>query len=129
MGATQVQSNLEFIQELRSCVARYLKAVDAWEAEYHKYYRLATPHQTVSPDLEEAQSAYVAARRQMEALIPRARDCAPSSTNAIFGRDCCISNWAPMRRKPKLHQPLAGANASRLRIASPIWSSSAASRK
>ena len=73
MGALQVQSNLEFIQELRACVARYLKAVDAWEAEYHKYYRLARPHQTVSPDLEEAQSAYVTARRELETLVPRAR--------------------------------------------------------
>jgi hypothetical protein len=73
MGAIQVQSNLEFIQELRACVARYLKAVDAWEAEYHKYYRLARPHQTVSPDLEEAQSAYVTARRELETLVPRAR--------------------------------------------------------
>jgi hypothetical protein len=73
MGTTQVRSNLEFIQELRACVARYLKAVDAWEAGYHKYYRLARPHQTVSPDLEEAQSAYVAARRELETLVPRAR--------------------------------------------------------
>jgi hypothetical protein len=73
MGTIQVQSNLEFIQELRACVARYLKAVDAWEAEYHKYYRLARPHQTVSPDLEEAQSAYVTARRELETLVPRAR--------------------------------------------------------
>jgi hypothetical protein len=71
--ATQVGSNLEFIQELRVRVARYLETVDAWEAEYHKYYRLARPHQTVSPDLEQAQSAYVAARRELEALIPRAR--------------------------------------------------------
>jgi hypothetical protein len=71
--ATQVSSNLEFVQELRASVARYLETVDAWEAEYQKYYRLARPHQTVSPDLQEAQSAYVAARRKLEAMVPRAR--------------------------------------------------------
>ena len=73
MGATQVRSNLEFIQELRASVARYLNAVDVWEAEYHKYYRLARPHQSVSPDLEQAQSVYVASRRELEGMIPRAR--------------------------------------------------------
>jgi hypothetical protein len=71
--AATVSSNLEFIQELRASVAQYLQAVDAWEAEYQKYYRLARPHSSVSPDLEEAQSAYVRARRKLEALIPRAR--------------------------------------------------------
>jgi hypothetical protein len=54
MATSQVRSNLEFIQEPRACVARYLDAVDAWEAEYHKYYRLARPHSTVSPELDEA---------------------------------------------------------------------------
>jgi len=73
MATTQARSNLEFIQELKACVARYLAAVDAWESEYHRYYRLARPHSTVSPDLEEAQSAYVSARRELEVLIPRAR--------------------------------------------------------
>jgi hypothetical protein len=73
MGTTQTRSNLEFIQDLRACVSRYLQTVDAWEAEYHKYYRLARPHQTVSPDLEVAQSDYVAARRELETMLPRAR--------------------------------------------------------
>jgi hypothetical protein len=72
-AASGIGSDLEFIQELRASVARYLLTVDAWETEYHKYYRLARPHQTVSPDLQEAQSAYVAARRELEARIPRAR--------------------------------------------------------
>jgi hypothetical protein len=73
MATRQVRSNLEFIQELRACVARYLAAVDAWETEYHRYYRLARPHSTVSPDLEDAQSAYITARRELETLTPRAR--------------------------------------------------------
>jgi len=71
--AAGVSSDLEFVQELRSSVARYLQAIDHWEAEYQKYYRLARPHETVSPDLEEAQSAYVSSRRELETLIPRAR--------------------------------------------------------
>jgi hypothetical protein len=71
--ATGTSSDLEFIRELRECVARYLQTVDAWEAEYQKYYRLARPQQRVSPDLEEEQSAYVAARRDLEGLVPRAR--------------------------------------------------------
>ena len=71
--AAGISSDLEFIRELRESVARYLQAVDAWEAEYQKYYRLARPHQRVSPDLEHAQSAFVTARRHLEQLIPRAR--------------------------------------------------------
>jgi hypothetical protein len=70
---TRTNSDLEFIQDLRECVARYLQAVDAWEAGYQKFYRLARPQQRVSPDLEEAQSEYGAARRELESLVPRAR--------------------------------------------------------
>jgi hypothetical protein len=69
----QTCSDLEFIQEIRECVARYLQAVDDWEAEYYRFYRLARPNQNVTPDLEDAQHAYISARRQLEGCIPRAR--------------------------------------------------------
>ncbi len=71
--ATGTSANLEFIRELRECVARYLQAVDDWEAEYQKYDRLARPQQRVSPDLAEAQARYVSARRELERYVPRAR--------------------------------------------------------
>jgi len=73
LNTARTSSDLEFLQEIRECVARYLQAVDDWEAEYYKFYRLARPNQGVSPDLQDAQRAYISARRELEACIPRAR--------------------------------------------------------
>jgi hypothetical protein len=71
--ATQLNSDLEFVRGLRECVARYIQAIDDWEAEYRRFYRLARPHQQVTPDLEQAQHQYTCARRELETCIPRAR--------------------------------------------------------
>ena len=66
------QPDAAFVEQLRPAVERYFKSVDAWEAEHRKFYRLASPH-GVSPDLEQFQKAYLRARRDLESLIPRAR--------------------------------------------------------
>ena len=52
---------------------RYLGAVDAWEAAYQKYYRLPGFASRVGEDLENEQRAYDERRRELEALVPRAR--------------------------------------------------------
>jgi hypothetical protein len=63
----------EFVAELRAAADRYLAAVDAWEAAYRKYYRLADPARKVSGDLEELETAFRATRKRLSALTPRAR--------------------------------------------------------
>lgn len=71
--AAETGTDQEFIRQLRECVARYFRALDAWEAGYHKFYRMAGSHFSKSPDLEEARLEYVAARGELAALSPRAR--------------------------------------------------------
>jgi hypothetical protein len=63
----------KFVEELRTATGQYLAAVDAWETAYRKYYRLADPVRKVSGDLEEPEKVYVATRKQLAALAPRAR--------------------------------------------------------
>src|SRR5208283_5730782 len=63
----------EFVAELRVAADRYLAAVDAWETAYRKYYRLAGPARKVSGDLQEPEKVYVATRKRLAALAPRAR--------------------------------------------------------
>jgi hypothetical protein len=67
------ESDFEFIGRFRASVDRYLRAVDAWEAEYQKHYRLAGRHRRLTPDMENAQHEYTVARRELEHGIPRAR--------------------------------------------------------
>jgi hypothetical protein len=66
-------SDREFVLELRDAVQRYLTAVDAWEAAYQKYYRLPGYAARVNDDLAQEHADYVAARRPLEAMLPRAR--------------------------------------------------------
>ncbi len=62
----------QFVAQLRTAIERYLHAVDAWENAFRKHYRLLdTPR--LAADLEPFQQAYLAARRQLEPLVPRAR--------------------------------------------------------
>ena len=66
-------SDLEFVLELRGTVSRYLRAVDAWESAYKKFSR-RTGHQSVlTPELDQAQAEYRAARKALETGVPRAR--------------------------------------------------------
>jgi len=66
-------SDREFVLELRDAVQRYLTAVDAWEAAYKKYYHLPGYAARVNDDLAQQHADYVAARRPLEAMLPRAR--------------------------------------------------------
>ncbi len=64
-------SDADFVDQLRSATANYLDAIDAWETAYQKYYRVLAPG--VSSDLEPEHQAWLAARRQLERLLPNAR--------------------------------------------------------
>jgi hypothetical protein len=63
----------EFALELQEALREYLEAVDAWEAEFQKYYRMPDRGGIVSGDLREEQQRYLETRRRLEALTPRAR--------------------------------------------------------
>jgi len=68
-----MDSDLEFILELRVRVARYLTAVDAWESAYRKFSVRRGYQAGLTPELDKAQSEYRAAKRSLEAVVPRAR--------------------------------------------------------
>ena len=65
-------SDAEFLEQLRLSTQRYLQAIDDWEAEYSKYYRLATPFQ-ISSDMAPFQQAFLDARRDLRKHRPRVR--------------------------------------------------------
>lgn len=73
MEQTVPVSDREFVAGLRQAVERYFRAVDAWEAAYRKYYRLPDPRGKTPSDLTEQQAVYDSARKQLAAMIPRAR--------------------------------------------------------
>lgn len=64
-------SDAEFLADLRLTVERYLETIDAWEAAYAKSYRIVVAGQ-LSEDLKPCQEEYSAARRRLEAMVPRA---------------------------------------------------------
>jgi hypothetical protein len=66
-------SDRDFVAGLRSTVKRYLEAVDHWESAYQKYYRMPGFASRVGDDLEREQRAYDERRRELEAMVPRAR--------------------------------------------------------
>lgn len=66
-------SDYQFALELREALRAFLEAVDAWEAEYRKYYRMPGRSSPVSGDLREEQQRYLESRRRLEAMTPRAR--------------------------------------------------------
>jgi hypothetical protein len=55
----------EFVANLRAAVDAYLSAVDRWEAAFHKHYRM--------PGSDKVSADYSQRRRELEALLPRAR--------------------------------------------------------
>jgi hypothetical protein len=64
-------SELEFAQNYRNAVDRYLRAVDAWERKHGYTGRVHTA--ALSADLAEEEREYREARRELEKLSPRAR--------------------------------------------------------
>ncbi|SPE39649.1 hypothetical protein SBA3_3320003 [Candidatus Sulfopaludibacter sp. SbA3] len=73
MSADTQTSDREFILNLRTVVDAYLAAVDRWEAAFHKHYRMPGCAQRVSTDMAAEQREYDQRRRELEALLPRAR--------------------------------------------------------
>ncbi|MGA2119015.1 MAG: hypothetical protein ABSH56_30230 [Bryobacteraceae bacterium] len=66
-------SDRQFALELRDVLRAYLRAVDAWEAGYRKYYRMPGRNGIVSGDLREEWQSYLETRRSLQAMAPRAR--------------------------------------------------------
>jgi hypothetical protein len=63
-------TDAEFITVLRRRTDAYLRAVDAWEAAYGKYYRVISPGQ-VSSDMQPVQQNFQRARDDLKELLPR----------------------------------------------------------
>jgi hypothetical protein len=67
-------SELQFLARLRDSTQRYLESQDAWEAQYQRFYRVASPNRdSVSADLEPLHQNYLAARKDFQECVPRAR--------------------------------------------------------
>jgi hypothetical protein len=65
---------LQFLARLRDSTERYLESLDAWEAQYQKYYRVASPGPgAVSADLESLHQNHLNARKRLQECVPRAR--------------------------------------------------------
>ena len=67
---TQELTDAEFVSLLRQRTEAHLRAVDAWEAAYGKYYRVISPGQA-SPDMQPAQQSFLRARQDLKELLPR----------------------------------------------------------
>ncbi|MFN7920599.1 MAG: hypothetical protein U0Q16_10915 [Bryobacteraceae bacterium] len=68
-----MRSDVEFVHELREAVTVYLRALDAWEAAYARFYRMPGTERRISADLEDVHRDYVAAFGALERLTGRAQ--------------------------------------------------------
>jgi hypothetical protein len=68
-----MSSDLEFVLELRRTVTRYLNAVDGWEFAFRSFSNRRGYQSGLSPELDRAQAEFRAARKELEAAVPRAR--------------------------------------------------------
>jgi hypothetical protein len=67
-------SEEQFLARLRDATQRFLESLDAWEAQYQKYYRVPSPSSgSVSADLESLHQNYLDARKDLQKCVPRAR--------------------------------------------------------
>jgi hypothetical protein len=67
-------SEEQFLGRLRDATQRFLESLDAWEAQYQKYYRVPSPGpDRVSADLESLHQNYRNARQNLQKCVPRAR--------------------------------------------------------
>jgi hypothetical protein len=101
MGSDVPTSDREFVSKLRSTVDAYLGAVDRWEAAYQRYYRVPDCSARVSADMEAEQREYNERRRELEALLPRARRlCLKQDLRDPFGGLIRVSlgRFAPQER-------------------------------
>ena len=72
MSTNTQTSDREFVANLRAAVDAYLSAVERWEAAFHKHYRMPGTDR-ISADMEAEHGDYGQRRRELEALLPRAR--------------------------------------------------------
>lgn len=81
-------------------VERFLAAVDAWEAAHRRYYRMPDAVRP-SGDLKTERREFDARRRELEALLPRARAlCHVQGLTDVFGRlpKVTLGRYAPQLR-------------------------------
>lgn len=73
MSTNTPTSDREFVSLLRAAVDAYLGAVDRWEVAFQKHYRMPDCSGKVSADMAGEQRDYDQRRRELQALLPRAR--------------------------------------------------------
>lgn len=100
MSARPKPSDHEFVVALRAAIEQYFTAVDRWETAYQKYYRMPAAV-TISPDMTAEQRDYDERRRQLQELLPRARQlCLKHQVQDPFSGLLRISlgRYAPQER-------------------------------
>jgi hypothetical protein len=98
--ATQI-SDREFVSDLRTAVDAYLDTVDQWEAAFRKYYRMPGCSEKISADMDAEQRDYNQRRRELEALLSKARRlCLKHRLRDPFGNLMRVSlgRFAPQQR-------------------------------
>ena len=94
-------SDREFVSDLRTAVDAYLCTVDLWEAAFRKYYRMPDCSEKISADMEAEQRDYDERRRELEALLSKARRlCLKHRLRDPFGNLMRVSlgRFAPQQR-------------------------------
>jgi hypothetical protein len=71
MTASGTNPDHQFVIELRMAIERYLCAMDEWEAANRNCYLLSVP--ACMDELEAQQLEYQKCRRDLETMLPRAR--------------------------------------------------------
>jgi hypothetical protein len=70
----QAMTEAEFVAHLRRSTEQYLASMDAWEAQYQRFYRLSSRGASdESPDTELLHRDFLDARRAFQGCVPRAR--------------------------------------------------------
>lgn len=101
MTTDTLTSDLEFVSDLRTAVDAYLSAVDRWEAAFGRYYRMPDCSESISADMDAEQRDYNERRRELEALLSKARRlCLKHRLRDPFGNLMRVSlgRFAPQQR-------------------------------
>ena len=101
MNTDTQTSDREFVSDLRSAVDAYLETVDRWEAAFRKYYRMPDCSEKISADMDAEQRDYDERRRELEALLSKARRlCLKHRLRDPFGNLMRVSlgRFAPQQR-------------------------------
>src|ERR1700693_2336990 len=101
MPTDVLTSDRKFVSELRAAVDAYLVTVDRWEAAFGRSYRMPDCSEIISADMEAEQRDYDERRRELEALLSRARRlCLKHRLRDPFGNLMrgSLGRFAPQQR-------------------------------